>query len=75
MVSPNRQAVELAKRLIERDADAMGAVFALRDTEVVRRLGMMDVMWAMYQHGTVTSEVARYIEEIETALEAEDEGG
>ena len=67
----NEQAIALAKRFLA-DYNPDMAAYVLRDTELARKLGMTDLLWALANYGAHTNDVQPLIDEME---KANNEGG
>ena len=59
----DREQLRFAYRILD-EGETQLAVYAMRDTEVVERLGMKDLFWSLYNHGTCVLEVRRFLDEI-----------
>ena len=67
----NEQAIASAKKFLA-DYNPGMVAYALRDTELARKLDMTDLLWSLVNHGAHTNDVQPLIDEME---KANNEGG
>lgn len=61
LTNADRRAMYLAKNFLNVNEDSM-AVYVLRDTHVIERLGFRELFWAMYREGTCVREMEYVLE-------------
>lgn len=62
----DEQAITSAKKFLA-DYDPGMAAYALRDTELARKLKLTDLLWALVNHGAHANDVQPIIDEMEKA--------
>ncbi len=62
----NEQARATAKKFLA-DYGPNMAAYALRDTELARKLGMTDLLWSLVDHGAHANDVQPLIDAMEEA--------
>ena len=62
----NEQAIATAKKFLA-DYDPNMAAYALRDTELARKLDMTNLLWSLVDHGAHINDVQPLIDEMEKA--------